>query len=206
VNTVGINEKAARALRRAVLIAAAIMAVATVPAHGAGTIDYPDFTSTVGLTLSGTAIKSGAVLRLSSAGDSAVGSAFASTAFEPSQPFHTEFTLRTQGGAEPAAGMSFILERSPDGVHAQERMGPSVTVTFTRAPGPFDGYGLAIALAPQFGGGDGPYFAGIAGHHGDPVAVAIDYWPHSGTLQISDADRFPVFSRTMDVAGTLGGP
>lgn len=85
------------------LAAAALPALFAAGAHAALVIDYPDFSSTAGLTLNGNAAKVGNVLRVTPATFSQAGSAFSTNTVSLSSnaSFSTYFQFRftTAGGA-----------------------------------------------------------------------------------------------------------
>ena len=82
-------------------------------------VNFPDFSSTAGLTLNGsTAVATtsdGKVLRLTPATTGQAGSAFSSTSIEfngPSDSFSTffQFRLTDSGGIDPADGIVFVVQ------------------------------------------------------------------------------------------------
>ena len=94
---------------------AAALALAT-PA-GAATFSYPDFASTAGLTLSGTATQEGNLLRLTKAEAKKNGRAFRTEAIDPQQSFATSFAISMHDSTccevpllQPADGMAFVIQ------------------------------------------------------------------------------------------------
>ncbi|HLZ82354.1 MAG TPA: PEPxxWA-CTERM sorting domain-containing protein [Caulobacteraceae bacterium] len=100
----------------------ALMGLAT-SAH-ATTVTYPDFSSTTGLTLVGSAgttvTGDGAVLRLTPATTGQSGAAYSTTPITlgPSDTFSTTFQFRftNTGGIDPADGITFVLAANPTGL------------------------------------------------------------------------------------------
>src|ERR1700730_17961950 len=83
------------------------------------TVNFPDFSSTAGLTLNGsTAVATtadGKVLRLTPASGGQAGSAFSSTSIEfngSSDSFSTffQFRITNPGGIDPADGLVFVVQ------------------------------------------------------------------------------------------------
>ena len=72
-------------------------------------INFPDFSSTSGLTLAGSASRSGSVLRLTPSDGGQVGVAWFSQRQNVVDPFVCEFTVRMVGAAD---GMAFVIQRS----------------------------------------------------------------------------------------------
>lgn len=111
---------------------------------GAASFSYPDFASTDGLTLTGTAVKDGSLLRLTPAEGNKAGRAFRTEPIDPRQSFQTSFALSMHdstccvvGTLKPADGMSFLLQSK--GVTAGEGLGGSL------------GYGgIAPSIAVEF--------------------------------------------------------
>lgn len=89
----------------------------------AGTIlNYSNFSSTAGLTLTGSATTTGspAVLRLTPASTNQAGAAYSSSAVTlgANATFSTQFQFQftNAGGVDPADGMTFVLAASPNGL------------------------------------------------------------------------------------------
>jgi len=122
------------------LIAALILAA---PA-GAASFSYPDFAGTTGLTLTGTAVQEGNLLRLTKAEENKAGRVFRTEAIDPQQSFATSFAISMHdsttsigGVIKPADGMSFLLQSK--GPTAGEGIGGSL------------GYGgIAPSIAVEF--------------------------------------------------------
>ncbi len=104
------------------LIAAALIAVGLAAlaarAEAAPAIDYPGFSSTVGLSLNGEATQNGAALRLTPAERGKSGTAFSDTEIQTTASFEAEFELlmhesnteASDGGIGVADGMGFVLQ------------------------------------------------------------------------------------------------
>ncbi len=111
---------------------------------GAASFSYPDFASTDGLTLSGTTIKEGNLLRLTPAEPQKAGRVFRTEPIDPQQSFQTSFAISMHdstccivGTLKPADGMSFLLQSK--GPTAGEGLGGSL------------GYGgIAPSIAVEF--------------------------------------------------------
>jgi hypothetical protein len=91
----------------------------------AATFNYPDFSSTAGLQLNGSAIQNGNVLQLTPAEPSKIGTAFSTTPIDPQQSFETYFgiSMHDSTSIAPADGMAFVIQSSPHGASA---MSPSI--------------------------------------------------------------------------------
>lgn len=76
--------------------------------------NYPNFTSTTGLQLNGTAAPNGNNLELTTATNSQTGSVFTQTAFPVAGGFDTTFTIRIAPatGAQGADGMTFCIQNA----------------------------------------------------------------------------------------------
>lgn len=130
------------------LLVALVMAA---PAGAAG-FSYPDFASTAGLSLSGTAVQDGSLLRLTPAEPQKAGRVFRTEPIDPQQSFQTSFAISMHdstccivGTLKPADGMSFLLQSK--GPTAGEGLGgslgyggiaPSVAVEFDTYVNPGD--------------------------------------------------------------------
>lgn len=103
----------------------AAIAIATAPTSDAAVLfDYPNFSSTSGLTLVGSAATTttsdGTVLRLTPASGGQTGAAYSTSAvmLGASDTFSTQFQFRftNPGGWDPADGITFVLAASPTGL------------------------------------------------------------------------------------------
>ncbi|MDR7322258.1 MULTISPECIES: lectin-like domain-containing protein [Catenuloplanes] len=112
---------------------------------GPVTFSHPSFTGTGGLRLNGAAKVSGGKLALTSA-TSQVGSAYSTTAIDPTRSFSTSFTAVI---SQPTDGMAFLLQSAGAGAIAAgtgESMGysgisPSVAVEFDTWDNSGNGHG-----------------------------------------------------------------
>ncbi len=97
------------------------------PAAGANPqFNYPDFSSTAGLQLNGSAAQAGNVLQLTPAEFNRIGTAFSTSTIDPQQSFETSFEISMHDGTDdrqPADGMAFVIQSSPRGAGA---MSPSI--------------------------------------------------------------------------------
>ncbi|PYV53871.1 MAG: hypothetical protein DMG91_16075 [Acidobacteria bacterium] len=95
------------AFRAKVLCAIFVIAVA---AHLPAQITFNNFSSTTGLTLNGSAARSGNVLRLTPANVGQAGSAWFNTAQPLQQGFTTKFDFQVNGGGD---GFAFVIQNQP---------------------------------------------------------------------------------------------
>ena len=110
--------------RLVALLSATTALVLCAAASQATTVTYNDFSSTAGLTLTGSAgtaiTGDGTVLRLTSASGSEAGAAYSTTPITlgSGDTFSTQFQFRftDAGGASPADGITFVLAASPSGL------------------------------------------------------------------------------------------
>jgi glucose/arabinose dehydrogenase len=86
-----------------------VLAVATLGAAARADLDFPDFASTNGLTLVGSAVRVGNVLRLVPATGNLVGGAWANTKQSVATGFETTFRFQLGAGAG-ADGFAFVLQ------------------------------------------------------------------------------------------------
>lgn len=102
-------------MHRIVRLALVPLALLAADRLAAQSFQYPNFSSTVGLTLNGSAVQSGNNLRLTNNAIAQVGSAFYSTAVPVTEGFDTtfDFVLSTQ-----TEGMAFVIQGSPNGPQA----------------------------------------------------------------------------------------
>lgn len=108
----------------------------------AATFVYPDFASTSGLQLNGSASQAGNVLQLTPAEPNKIGTAFSTSAIDPQQSFQTSFAISMHDGTavKPADGMALVIQSSLQGASA---MSPSIGGSL--------GYnGIAPSLAVEF--------------------------------------------------------
>ena len=94
-------------LRRASLLLAATASV--VAPAAAADLDFPDFFSTTGLQLVGSAQSSGTRLRLTPQSNSQTGAAWALARQDVSAPWTSEFVIEMDGTAD---GMAFVIQNS----------------------------------------------------------------------------------------------
>lgn len=113
-------------------------------AAGAASFSYPNFSSTSGLTLQGSAATAstsdGTVLRVTPAIGNENGAAYSTSAFTlgANDTFSTQFQFRFtgSGGVDPADGITFVLAASPTGLGGAgvgmgySGMGNSVAIEF----------------------------------------------------------------------------
>jgi hypothetical protein len=103
--------------RRRLLLAVAVASTATllgVPSAGAA-VNYPDFSSTAGLTLNGSAHQVRDLLRITEADFGQIGSAFTEKrVVKEDRPFTTSFRIKQHDGSS-ADGMAFVVQSgAPD--------------------------------------------------------------------------------------------
>lgn len=80
---------------------------------GNPTINFPDFSSTAGLTLNGSTALAGNLLRLTNASTFQAGTAFANAPIALTQSFQSHFQINLSGGSAPSAdGLTFIIQNS----------------------------------------------------------------------------------------------
>jgi len=100
-----------------VMAAAGVFAVQT---QASVIINYPNFSSTAGLTLVGTATTTSNQLELTSGGGGESGAAYSTTAVSlgAGDSFSTTFQFQFThvGGIDPADGITFVLAQSPTGL------------------------------------------------------------------------------------------
>ncbi len=111
------------------------------PAGAATFFDYPSFASTTGLTLNGSAVAEGGVLRLTPALANKAGSVFATTPIDPQQSWETQFQISmhdfTCCDVRPADGLAFVVQS--EGLSGGSGLGGSL------------GYGdIAPSIAVEF--------------------------------------------------------
>jgi hypothetical protein len=103
------------------------------PAGAAPFFDYPNFSNTSGLQLSGTAKQEGNVLRLTGAEPQKSGRVFATTQLNPQESFENSFALSMHDstccenpapGMKPADGMAFVIQSQS--ITAGEGLGGSL--------------------------------------------------------------------------------
>lgn len=99
----------------AAAVAAVIVLGAATPASAQ--INYPDFSSTAGMVLNGTAAQSGNILRLTQAVNNQTGTAWYQTPAPVAAGFSSSFAFQItpSGGAD---GMTFIIHNDPAGTAA----------------------------------------------------------------------------------------
>ena len=106
-----------------------ILALGVVQANASILINYPNFTSTAGLTIvgnAGTAVTGdGTVLRVTPAALGQAGAAYSTTAVPlgVGNAFSTQFQFRftNPGGVDPADGITFVLAAAPAGRGCKRR-------------------------------------------------------------------------------------
>jgi hypothetical protein len=119
----------------------ALLATLALAAPASATdLNYPDFSSTTGLTLNGSAVQNGNVLQLTPAENDKTGSVFTSAALNPQESFSTKFALSMHDSTTfplPADGMAFVVQskgpQGGDGLGGSLGFGeikPSVAVEF----------------------------------------------------------------------------
>lgn len=188
-------------------------------------VDFPDFSSTAGLTLNGNAAQVGNVLRVVPNVDSQAGSFFltGAVALEPTTSFSTRFRFHVAtNAADPTDGFSFLLHNDAAGAGALGGAGqglgytglsPSVAVVFRgRNPnligvitGGIDPANLPTPFQPP------GFYTGAEGEFYNQDQYAwIDYNPVSTQLRVylsgsAVQPASPVMSTLVDLTGTLGG-
>jgi hypothetical protein len=106
-------------LRRLVFVAAAV-GVFALQSQAGIIINYPDFSSTAGLTLVGSTTTSGNQLELTPSAIGQSGAAYSTTAVTlgAADTFSTQFQFQftKTGGIDPADGITFVLAQNPTGL------------------------------------------------------------------------------------------
>ncbi len=96
--------------------------VAGIPLQANGIFDFPDFSSTTGLTFVGSAGQAGNQLQITPDGGGQSGAAYstAAVALGSGDTFSTTFQFQYtgQGGIDPADGITFVMAASPTGLGA----------------------------------------------------------------------------------------
>lgn len=96
-----------------------LVSLALAAPAGAASFNYPDFSSTSGLTLNGSAVQKGNVLQLTPAENSKTGSAFTASPLNPQESFATQFGISMHDSTTfplPADGMAFVVQsKGPQG-------------------------------------------------------------------------------------------
>lgn len=214
------------------LIGVSAMAViATVvgitPAWAASlSIDHGDFSSIAGLTLTGDAVQSGSVVRLTDAVDDQSGSVWSNVHADPTQNFSTSFTLdmHDANGCQ-ADGIVFVIQNAPDGPAAGESGGDlgyggisnSVGVEFDTYQNEWDPNDNHVAFL-EGGSLDHSTFPSDwvnplpAGPtlYGQPVYAWVSYVASTHQLKLyasnsSTKPSSPLLDRTVDIASQVGG-
>lgn len=213
----------------AVAVAAAAYAV---PASANVLVNFPDFSSTAGLTLVGdtatTTTGDGAVLRIVPATTSQAGAAYSTVpvTLGGGDTFSTQFQFRftNPGGIDPADGITFVLAQSASGLGeaggglGYAGVGNSVAIefdTFDNAEGSDNHVGIdrdgALDDTPRVT----PYgvascgFSAAAGcmSNGDKWTVNIGYDGANLTVTVQDGSSAPdtvISSLPIDIASLLG--
>jgi len=121
-------------------------------------VDFSDFSDVSAFDLNGDAARADTVLRLTSASNSQVGSAFLDTAFgvDEDTSFETTFTFRLYGGngGNGADGIAFVLHSSPAGSGALGEPGGSLGYDDNQTT--VDGTAITDSLAIEFDTYQGP--------------------------------------------------
>jgi hypothetical protein len=217
-------------LRRSCLRSVAVVAVAAGFAGfgssaAASSINYPDFGSTAGLTLNGSATQAGNVLRLTDTSENQAGTAFTDTApINPTDSFESHFTFSLHDGSSllgtQADGITFVLQNSTSGAQALGGNGgglgysgiaPSVAVEFDIFQNDWDADANHVAVLEN---GDvaseiatqQPTF-GLWGS--GKVSAWVDYENTTGTLKVYVAQSevkpsTPLITASVDLPGILG--
>lgn len=80
-----------------------VYAFATLPSQGTVAFDYPNFSSTTGLTLLGNAAQSGSVINMTTAVNNQVGNLYRTTTLQYNRNFSFEWNFECSGGTSPPA-------------------------------------------------------------------------------------------------------
>lgn len=155
------------------------------PAGAATLFDYPNFSSTAGLTLNGSTIQEGNLLRLTPALGDKAGSAFATAPVDPRQSFETQFQISmhdfTCCDVRPADGMAFVLQS--EGLGGGNGLGgslgygdiaPSVAVEFDTFHNDADPTGAHVAILAE-GKLDTHYACANEGVPTPPCATSLPF-------------------------------
>jgi hypothetical protein len=105
-------------MRRSPLALFALALSAATPAANAQSFAYPNFNSTAGLTLNGSATTVSGALRIAPAVGSARGSVFRTTPVDVAGGFETSFGFRITQAGQGADGMAFVIHNDPRGATA----------------------------------------------------------------------------------------
>ncbi len=170
-----------------------------------GGLHAADVSNSAGMTLNGSAVAMAPVLRLSNASKNSVGSAYFTEplSLDPSSNVSAYFSLRIGGGdmLDGADGLAFVLQSSPDGVHAlggsggglaYQNVRPSLAVEFDPYHDDPDPPGGHVAIMRDGDIDNGLVaFANPEFHLNDGVVrhVWIDYAAAVDQVQIYISDR-----------------
>ncbi len=166
-------------------------------------ITYPNFATTSGLVLNGSASKAGNDLQLTSGAAGEIGSAWSQTPISPARSFEARFNF-SLGDNPPAFGLAFVIQRDPAGTAALGRGGsevgfgglvPAVAVAF-------DSY---LEMGVYVNGTPVPWSEG--GLYHQPAIVDYNAFTHQLSI-FSDASGYlgGMTTGTVDLASVLGGP
>ncbi len=105
---------------RRLIFAAAAAGVFALQSQAGVIINYPNFSSTAGLTLVGDTTTTGGQLEVTPGAIGQSGAAYSTTAVTlgASDTFSTQFQFQftNAGGVDPADGITFVLAQSPAGL------------------------------------------------------------------------------------------
>jgi Legume lectin domain len=157
------------------VIVMAVLALMSTPLFAQ--ISFPNFTSTAGLTLNGSAVSAGSVLRLTPAQTGQAGSAWFNTLQPVTGTFSTSFTFQLSGANTflcggttpcPADGFAFVIQNSVAGTGAlgPDGCGMGFGINSTCSGGPPGG--ITNSLAVEF---DTYNNGGVDGNSGNHVAI-----------------------------------
>jgi fibronectin type 3 domain-containing protein len=180
--------------------------------------NYPNFKSTAGLQLNGSAAKSGTVLQLTNGGTNQAGSAFTTTAVDVAK-FTTSFNFQLVN--PNAEGFTFTIQNSPAGAAA---LGPNGGgLGYGGTGGITNSVAIKFDLANTAGEGNdstGVYLNGAAPtvpaidltntginlHSGDVFNVAMGYDGDTLTVTIKDTQTGATATQkyVVDIVGAVG--
>ena len=175
-------------------------------------INFPDFSSTSGLTLAGSASRSGSVLRLTPADGGQVGVAWFSQRQNVVDPFVCEFTVRMVGAAD---GMAFVIQRSAQdasgsagGSLGYSGISNSIAIeldTFVNGADPSDNHVAVHTEGTAPNSADAPAVAvsGLVPDLNDGAVHTIRVEYAIGSLRVSVDGAEPAVQVDLDIASTL---
>ncbi|MEE2941670.1 MAG: hypothetical protein VX460_14885, partial [Planctomycetota bacterium] len=175
-------------------------------------IDFPDFSSTSGLNLVGSAAQVNSLLRLTPADNGQVGAAWFTQRQNVVDPFVCEFTVRMMGAAD---GMAFVIQRSAQnasggggGSLGYSGVPNSIAIeldTFVNGADPSENHVAVHTEGTSPNSADAPavVLSSLVPdlNDGGTHTVRIEYAP--GALRVSVDGAEPTIQVDLDIASTL---